>query len=200
MSGVDLFGRPSTDDTGARNTLDYYETPEWMVASLLAHHPIARTSLVLEPCCGDGAIVRALAKAGFDRIITNDLDPRHEASRHRDATAPEFWHMKTLHDVDWVIANPPFTEAMPMLEHAEIVAKVGVAFLLRKTFLEPTEARGPWLALHPPSRVIGLPRHSFRGAGSDSVSTDWHIWLRVDRRRSVPPIVIDHVAKTRRVE
>lgn len=199
MSGLDLFGRPSLADDGRRSELDRYFTPSWMVASLLHHQAIDRQSLILEPCCGDGAIVLALQSAGFGRIITNDLDPRHVASRHRDAAAADFWAMKTVQDVDWVISNPPFGEAQAILEHAELVARVGVAFLLRKTFLEPTRERGPWLALHPPSRIVGLPRHSFRGDGSDSVSTDWHIWLRVDRRRSSPPIVIDPEAKSRRL-
>lgn len=203
---TDLFGRPSTADTGERNDHDYYETPPWMVASLLAYHPIERQALILEPCCGDGSIVRALRASGFSRILTNDLDERHEASRHRDATALEFWEMKTIANVDWVITNPPFNVAIHILEQACLVAKVGVAFLLRKTFLEPTgredmpkaSDRGPWLHIHPPTQVIGLPRHSFRGKGSDSVSCDWMIWRAGGRQvDGVKPFVIDYFAKRR---
>lgn len=198
VDAEDLFGRPSTADTGERNAHDLYQTPSWMVASLLHHQPIDRAALILEPCCGDGAIVRALQASGFSRIITNDLDERHEASRHRDATDPKFWELDTLARVDWVVTNPPFNVALPILEQAVILARVGVAFLLRKTFLEPTRERGPWFAIHPPTRIIGLPRHSFRGAGSDSVSTDWMIWQR-RANWSLPPIVIDHDAKNRRL-
>lgn len=199
MNELDLFDRPSTADTGDRSPLDLYETPAWMIASLLAHHPIDRASVILEPCCGAGSIVRALQASGCRRIITNDLDERHEATRHRDATSLLFWEMETIAHVDWVITNPPFACAMPILEQACLVAKVGVAFLLRKTFLEPTERRGPWLSMHPPTNMIGLPRHSFRGTGSDSVSTDWYIWRKHPEQYVAPPFVIDYVAESRRI-
>lgn len=207
----DLFGRPSTADTGTRNAFDLYETPAWMVASLLEHHPIDRDSLVLEPCCGDGAIVRALEAGGFTRIITNDLDARHTASRHRDATDPAFWEMVTIAESDWVISNLPFNVAIHIVEHAVSVAKVGCAFLLRKTFTEPTPSsgdladvkptsRGPWLSIHPPTHTIALPRHSFRGDGSDTAAVDWFIWRKpgADNRR-IPPFVVDWKAKSRRL-
>lgn len=198
-NGLDLFGRPSTADTGERNDLDYYETPEWATASLLAHHRMDREDLILEPACGDGAIVRALQAAGFSRIMTNDIDPRHPANRHRDAADPAFWHMKTIQEVDHVVTNLPFDVAFPILEQAEIVAKGSVCLLLRLSFLEPTRERGEWLALHPPSRIINLPRHSFRGSGNDTVTCAWFVWERIERRRVRPPIVIDHMAKSRRV-
>lgn len=194
---IDLFDRPSTADTGDRNDRDYYETPLWMTASLLAHQPIDRRCQVLEPCCGDGSIVRALTAAGFTSIITNDLDERHVANRHRDATSLDFWELKTISRVDWIITNPPFGVAFPILEQAVLLARIGVAFLLRKTFLEPTIARGPWFAIHPPTRIIGLPRHSFRGKGSDSSACDWVIWERIPDEGK--PIIIDHRAKTRRI-
>lgn len=203
---LDLFDRPSNADTGGRQDFDRYETPGWMTASLLEHQPIDRALTILEPCCGDGAIVRALAASGFKTIITNDLDPRHEASRHRDAADPAFWELETFSRVDWVITNPPFNVALQIVEQAVILARIGVAMLLRKTFLEPTgterhpkpEDRGPWLSIHPPSRMIGLPRHSFRGKGSDSVSTDWYIWLRKPDG-SLQPFIIDYRAKDRRI-
>lgn len=195
---LDLFDRPSTADTGTRSPFDYHETPRFMTASLLHHHPIRTDALILEPCAGDGAIVRALVDAGYRFIVTNDLDTRHQTDLHADATDFTLWAHSTLGGVDWVITNPPFNVAFPILMQAERLARVGVAMLLRKTFLEPTIARGPWFSVHPPTRVIGLPRHKFRGTGSDSVAADWCIWER-EPDRSLPPFVIDHEAKTRRI-
>lgn len=192
----DLFDRPSTDDTGTRNTLDYYETPSWMVQSLLRHHDLSSPGFVLEPCAGDGSIARVLRAAGL-RVLTNDIDQRHDADRHDDATRFEFWDGAWANDLAWVVSNLPFNRAFDIVRHALGTAVKGVAILLRKSFLEPTVERGEWLAAHPPTRVIGLPRHSFRGRGSDTVSCDWMIW-ELRRRSALAPFVIDAIAKMRR--
>jgi hypothetical protein len=198
MGGVDLFNRPSTADTGTRNDLDLYETPRFMVASLLHHHPIPKDALIFEPCVGDGAIARALKDAGYRFILTNDLDTRHEAELHENAASLPLWSHPSLATVDYVITNPPFNIAFPILEQAVQLARVGVAMLLRKTFLEPTAQRGPWFNVHPPTRVIGQPRHNFRGTGSDSCASDWCIWLR-QSDDGLPPFIIDGDAKTRTI-
>jgi hypothetical protein len=195
---ADLFDRPSTEDTGDRNALDYYETPEWMTASLLYHQPIARSCAVFEPCAGDGSIARALGVAGFGRVLTNDVNVDHPTDFHANAALLDIWSESAVASVDWVITNPPFSDAFAILEQSVLVARIGVAFLLRKTFIEPTLHRGGWLAKHPPVRVIGLPRHRFRGKGQDSCSVDWHIWEQPPRR-DLAPIVIDHLAKRRRI-
>lgn len=194
MSGFDLFGDVSIVDTGERSAFDYYPTPSPFTRSLLHFHPAIAKSFVIEPCSGGNAITDVLRAAGCT-VHTNDIDRRHPADEHMDATLPAYWTLVAPR-CDFVITNPPFTVALPILQHAVQHARVGVAFLLRKTFLEPTEDRGPWLAEHPPSRLIGMPRYSFRGTGSDSVSCDWHLWLR-DRVPGLPPIVIDHVAERR---
>lgn len=193
MTGYDLFGDVSIIDTGERSDFDYYPTPGFMTRSLLHFHPAIGGSKVLEPCSGGDAITHVLRAANCE-VVTNDFDPRHPAMTHADATTAAYW--VTAPRVDWVITNPPFNLAIDILRHALEHADLGVAFLLRKTFLEPTDDRGPWLQAHPPTRAIGQPRYSFRGSGSDSVSCDWCIWERRPDR-SLPPFVIDHVAERR---
>lgn len=195
---TNLFGDVSTFDTGERNDFDYYPTPGWMTRSLLHFHPAIKGATVLEPCSGQDHITTVLRAAGCP-VVTNDIDPRHPASLHLDATQGELWRLQPFDwtgCVEWVITNPPFNVAMPILERAWQHAAVGVAFLLRKTFLEPTDERGPWLSEHPPTRMIGMPRYSFRGTGSDSVSCDWYIWER-RMAHARQPIVIDYVAERR---
>ena len=111
-----------------------------------------------------------------------------------DASQPAFWAMiaemvwaNSLPRIDYVVSNFPFNIAAQILPHAVNLAPTAV--VLRKTFLEPTEERGPWLSTHPPSGFIGLPRHSFRGDGNDSVTCDWMQW------GLTPRIVIDPSAK-----
>ena len=158
--------------TANRRACDFYATPSWMVGSLLAAEPIHGS--VLEPCCGDHAIVRALASA--HRVVrTNDINSTHHADHHLDARDRVSW--ASFPPVEWVITNPPFVGALPILQHAVAHARVGVALYLRLSFLEPTIARGAWLEAHPPSRVIVLPRHSFSGDGrTDSVTGAWMVW------------------------
>lgn len=195
---VDLFGRVSTEDDGSRSVFDFYETPRWATASLLRHHPDIIGKTVLEPCAGRDAITTVLREAGC-QVLTNDLDPRHPATLHEDATDVAFWqHLRTSGvRFDYVITNAPFAVAFDILRHSYDHVDVGVANLLRKTFLEPTEGRGPWLEAHPPTRCIGLPRHQFRGDGTDSVSCDWYVW-ELTRDPLLPPFVVDAGAKNRR--
>lgn len=190
---TDLFGRPSALHTGERADKDFYPTPAFMTRSLLAHEWNIRGLSVLECCSGDGAIVHVLDAYGCT-VTTNDIDAQHPAQTHHDATDPAYWARLGRHA--WVITNPPFAVAFPILVQAYEHARMGVAFLLRKTFLEPTEERGPWLALHPPSRLIGQPRHAFRpGWEQDSVACDWYVWRKF--QAAGDPIVIDHLAKRR---
>lgn len=196
MSVRDLFGGVSAPDDGERAEDDFYETPAFMTRSLLVHQPEIRGAVVLECASGRDAITRVLVREGGCRVLTNDIGVALPSHFHYDATRPTLWLQMKEHQIRWVISNFPFSVAFDILQHA-VEHVPNVAVLLRKTFTEPTEARGEWLAKHPPTRVIGLPRHKFRGGSSDSVSVDWHIWQRWPDR-ALPPFVIDHLAKARR--
>lgn len=199
---IDLFGKRSNVDTGDRSQFDFYPTPAWMTRSLVHFVPEIAGSLVFECASGDDAITDVLRAEFGCPVVTNDLDPTQPAMSKLDATtvAPFEYAVRVFQSnrIDWVITNPPFNVALPMLQHAVEWATVGVAFLLRKTFLEPTVERGEWLSLHPPARIIGLPRHKFRvGVDStDSVSCDWMIWEKKPRN-FIYPIEIDYRAKDR---
>ena len=151
---------------------------------------------MLECSSGRGAISNILRDEADCTVYTNDIDPRHPAETHHDATIGKYW-LQVAPPVAWVVSNLPFNIAIQILPLALMHASVGVAFLLRKTFLEPTEDRGPWLEAHPPTRGIGEPRYDFRRNGkTDSVSCDWYLWEKTPDR-SLPPFVIDHGAERR---
>jgi hypothetical protein len=160
----------------ARRAKDFYETPPWMTQELLRHIPLLPSQTVFEPCCGDNSITYVLITKSA--VFTNDIDPLRSAHYHRDATQEMIWQTGPY---DWVITNPPFGQNAPLaiVQHALRRANVGVAMMLRLSFLEPTKARGPWLKAHPPDQMIVMPRHSFTGNGkSDSVTTAWMIWRK----------------------
>lgn len=160
----------------ARRALDFYPTiVPWALGEL--YKRVAIVGDVAEPCVGNGDLIRNDDRS---RVIwTNDVDPAREATYHLDAAAPESW--RTFPAVDWHVSNPPFNRALRILSLALPHARVGVAFLLRLTFLEPTklDGRGDWLEAHPLSRLIVLPRIPFKGGrATDSVTCAWMIWQR----------------------
>lgn len=195
MSGLDLFGDRSTADTGVRSEGDFYETPAFQTRSLLTFHPVIRGSTVLECCSGRDAITRVLRAEAGCTVHTNDIDPRHPAETHFDATNGNYW-MHHAPAIDWVVTNLPFNIAIKILPLALMHARLGVATVLLKSFDEPTEDRGEWLHAYPWTRKICQPRHSYRGTGSPSMASDWFIWEKV-RDASLPPCVVDHLAKDR---
>lgn len=163
-----------------RRSLDAYMSAGWFLEPIL---PIlGEGSVVLEPCCGAGDLSSGLAARGFS-VVANDLDPAREADFHLDAADPLSW--MEFPDVDWVVSNLPFNQAIRILPHAVRHARRGVAVVLRLTFLEPTKDRREWLSQNPLSCQIVLPRYSFTGDGrTDSVTCAWMVW-----ERGEPPAV-----------
>ena len=177
-----------------RRALDAYFTPAWQTRALLANQWVS--GVVLEPCAGDDAIARVirdeLRPAGG--VVTNDVDPLMNADAAISADSPLL--SQTLGEVDWIVTNPPYT--MPLcrdiVQRSIRHARVGVAMLLRLSFLEPTakvNPRGQWLATNPPSRILVLPRYSYTQNGkSDSCTTAWMIWLKREAWRENKPCIL----------
>ncbi len=149
----------------SRVKFDFYETPPWQTQALLRRVQIAGT--VLECCVGDGSLAKQLSHC---QVITNDIDTNRLADFHLDATAADSW--QKFPACDWVVTNPPFNCAMPILKLAHEHARFGVVMLLRLSFLEPTILRGPWLASTPPIGKSCFP------AGPTN---------RTDRQTPLPP-------------
>lgn len=183
----DLLGsRPPAPRTGRRATRrqrDFYETAPWQVDALTDHLP-ELSGTIWEPCVGDGSLLRRLRENRPDLgpFVTNDLDRAKSADYHLDATLSESWETIALHRgrPDWIVTNPPFCSEVQILQHAVEIAILGVVVMARVSFTEPTRERGPFLAQHPYGKRITRPRYSFTGDGkTDSVTTDWLIWARI---------------------
>ncbi len=163
-----------------RKNLDLYETDEMLTRHLLQRVNIRGT--VIEPAAGPGAMARVLIAHGC-QVITNDIDPQHPTDTHADATDPLAPMWSPYARPDWVVANPPFVVAHDILPLAYSAAKIGVAFLLRLSYLEPCQNRGPWLDKHAGNFtdliIFGQPRPSFTGNGrTDNVTTAWMVWQK----------------------
>ena len=167
-----------------RRKNDWYPTPKFATEELLKRHTF--TGVIAEPCVGDGSMLEVLNK--HFTCITNDIDTTRPADFHFDVKTDEFYN--AAGPVSYVITNPPFNQAMPILEKAYEHATHGVALLVRLSFLEPTFDRGPWLTAHPPTKIIVTPRISFTGDGStDSVTTCWLIFDKTAERSDAIQVI-----------
>ncbi len=157
-----------------RRHLDQYFSPARATHVLQRHVSIKGS--VFECCNGDGGISKNLrGLVPGEPLITNDIDTALEADFHFDVARP--WSVPIK--CDWVISNPPFNEAAVIIPHAYEYATVGVAMLLRLSYLEPCLNRAAWLAQYPPTQLIVLPRISFTGDGkTDNVTCAWFVWIK----------------------
>jgi len=184
---IELPRRPrlrSRPARAVRRPHDFYETPRWQLEALLCRVPLPPGTCVIEPCAGHGALAVPLVEHGY-RVWANDLieRPAYALDSELDATQRASWEaIRRETPIQAVIANLPFALALPILALAVEFAPF-VATILRRTWDEPTHDRGPWLAAHPCTGQIVLPRHSYRGKGSDSTTTAWFIWDRAGRLR-----------------
>ncbi len=177
---------------------EFYETPAAFTQWLFDVVPIH--GRVFEPCCGNRAIsAHPVARSGRT-WFENDLDPRWAADVHKDARDPTLWQ---AHEFDWTVSNPPFTPAIEIITQAIEHSRVGVAMHLRASIHEvlKTGVRRTWMAQHPPTEILWLPRFAYQRSQktgkwtTDSVCACWCVWLRdpdaPQRIRYAPESVID---------
>lgn len=169
----------------ARRAWDYYPTPDWATKVVVEKYQMSGT--VFEPCVGQGDISKAVEKHSVStlKLLTNDVNPNVSADWHWDATQPQCWD--GLH-FDWVVSNPPFTNALEIVQQA-LKHSTNVLMLLRMSFLEPVGTRAKWLHEHPPRGLVVIPRISFTGDGkTDSVTCAWMYWSNEQREAHIEVI------------
>lgn len=94
-----------------RRDKDKYFTPKSAVLPLLPH--LKPSSTFVEPCAGDGALIRHLEEAGHRCHYACDIDPEDVRIAKRDAL--DIAHVAA----DYTITNPPWTRSImhPLIEH-----------------------------------------------------------------------------------
>jgi hypothetical protein len=174
---------PLFDEVGdptARREDDFYETFRWQVEALLRRVTLPKEWMYLEPCSGNLAIAGPLRDRGL-HVWANDLVQRDAPlDSTLDARDERLWNaVRTCagRSVDLSVTNVPFAEAFGIVPGALERSRHGVITLVRCTWDEPTEDRDEWLAAHPCTAKIIMPRAKYRGtAGSDSATHAWFLW------------------------
>ena len=173
----------ATNRGAIRSPGDFYRTPRWLVEAIVPHLPYADT--VLDPACGDGAILEVLkpyyGTIGID--VNARLLCRCDCDRRLQADALK------LHDipgVNLVVMNPPYKLAQEFVEH-HVLRYETVAALLRLGFMAG-QKRAPFLREHPFDLYVSPRRPSFTGKGTDSADYGWFVWSPdADNRFTILP-------------
>lgn len=181
----------STNRGSERIENDAYFTPDPVARACVATLPIERGMTVWEPHAGGGAFVRALLRC-TPHVVASDLVLRPEVAalvKHsRQADAREGWSFG-IPSPDWIVGNPPYSDAQDHVEMALRTARIGVAFLLRLAFLEG-QARAAFWRAHPCAEVHVLSRRpSFTGGKTDSCAYGWFVW----RKDEHAPTTLHHL-------
>lgn len=181
----------ATNRGGERAADDFYRTPAWCVWRLLEVVAPAE-GLWLEPCAGDGAIVRAVESYPGERLPAHTwavIEKRpEEAAGLAALVGAEAVECPGdfLASVEAVaklrpralIMNPPYSQAMDFVQAAIEVAPF-VAALLRLNWLASAE-RCDFLRATCPDVYVIPNRPSFTAdGGSDASEYAWLVWDRV---------------------
>ena len=159
---------------------DAYYTPDWVTDVLMESIPKdfwGKNPVILDPCKGTGTMkTRIEEHLNVKNYPASDIDQGHRFDATRDA----YWDA-LVEKPDWVITNPPFNCATPILRHSLMNSERGVAMLLRLSYLEPCDNRFQELTGWDDNLRFIMPlnpRPRFRQdvKSTDSVTSCWLVW------------------------
>jgi hypothetical protein len=168
------------------SSLDFFPTPPWATRALLEYVlPQRRQRFAVERCwepaAGDGHMAETLREQ-FGQVHASDV---HDYGRGYDvgsfvgegadvASCP--WQP------DWIITNPPFNLALEFALRALTVARVGVALLVRTSWLEGLQRHAELFGPSPPWRVglfverVPMVKGRWDPEASTATSYCWVVW------------------------
>ena len=126
---------------------DAYFTPptlaQAIVARLVERHLLRVGQRVWEPHAGAGSFARALAAQSGAFVYASDISPDMPSGDELEAHGIAGW--KASHNAlagwwlddgppDWIVGNPPFSEAEEHVRALLPIARYGVAFITRQSF------------------------------------------------------------------
>lgn len=155
-----------------REGTDFYPTPPDVTHALLNFLDLPMGIRIWEPACGEGHISRVLAERG---LIVHSTD-LHARGFGMDGV--DFLEVPKVSTSQWIITNPPFSQAEAFIRHA-IQLGLPFAFLLKGQFWH-AQRRAALFAEHRPIAVLPLTwRPDFlmgRKGGSPTMEAAWTVW------------------------
>lgn len=185
----------ATGRGGERIASDNYPTPAWCVHRLLEVCPLPLASLGvrrwLEPCAGDGAIMRAVDTflRPEDRPSWTAVEIRPEAAELIPARDGDLVHVGDfLRDAPpsgpfiTIITNPPYSLAMEFIQRSFDLAPGAFIVMLLRVNFAASAARSTFMREFPPDVYVLPNRPSFTNGGTDATEYAWFVWPPIRRR------------------
>jgi len=193
-----MTDKPKVKKKKKRAEHDFYPTPEWCTTRFVESFDISGTYF-LEPCVGNGAIIKALSK--HNKTMSwhaNDIPEQQinfekhlsEIDSISSVTWKSFLDLKrtdVINQPDMIITNPPFSIAFDIIKHA--MKEFGtnhICMLLRLNFLGSAE-RSAFFRENMPDVYVLPNRPSFDGEGSDTIEYAWFVWTKKDNESYACP-------------
>lgn len=155
---------------------DFYETPRWAIEALLKREGFG--GIILEPCCGNGAISRVLEEYGY-KVQSSDISTEDNIYGEKGIDA---FLIDKLSDN--IITNPPYDRRIlnNLVEHFSIIYIKKMALLLRLTFLESDGRRELFTSLPLKvvyifsSRITMYPENEEKPENKGTTAYAWFVW------------------------
>lgn len=160
-----------------RDARDWYRTPFWCVQELYKALP-ALPWPTLDPCAGDGALLRCWSFGVPIRGI--ELDPDLVEVGKGTHGLSQGDGLACSWEGEHILMNPPYRDALTWVRKGVEEAESTTA-LLRLGFLGSQARRLFWLEHPPRALVILSKRPSFTGKGTDSADYGWFIWTKDEK-------------------
>lgn len=178
----------------AKDSLDDYPTPPWGTRAL-CDMLMERDGLELdvmtvwEPCANRRLMADPLGEY-FATVVATDV---HDYGHPLDAIGSFVGSGGFDFDVvrwplerspDWIITNPPFRLALPIVKRAIVEARVGVAMLVRSAWLEGVERYRDLFGVAPPAHVcifserLPMIRGRWDPEAQSATTYSWVVWRR----------------------
>lgn len=172
-----------------RQADDFYSTPEWATRAIVRALPEAFTRLALDPCAGDGAILRVLSPAVVQAWGV-ELDSTRAAAA--GCTCADFLTLPTSPALGrqglTICTNPPYSLALEFVRRSLEWRPEYVVMLLRLNWLA-SKRRADFLRGNMPDVYVLPKRPSFTGKGTDATEYAWMVW-RPAQPKSVGSVAV----------
>jgi len=173
------------------DSFDFFPTPAWATRALYTHVVGLAGMVILEPACGDGAMVKPLEEVALNVFASDVFD--YGAGYHVD----DFLIPGGAPGCDWVVTNPPFALAEQFIERGLELAEFGVAVLVRSVFVESVGRYERLFRDRPPAVVaqfverVPMVKGRLDRKASTATSYAWLVWTRAPVKESrivwIPP-------------
>jgi hypothetical protein len=166
---------------------DFYPTPFEAVIPLVAH--LEYGTAFVEPCAGDGALVKHLEYVGMSCQEAYDINPRADFIVDRDALDANFDPCFGT-SADCIITNPPWDRKIlhPMIEHFSSMRPTWLLFDADWVHTKQSARFMPWLR-----KVVSVGRVKWI-PDSKMTGKDNCAWYLFDQNANGPTEFVGRIA------